>query len=294
MAVRTGSVGPPIRANTFEPEVLRQMFNAVTVPGVYGGAASLAVAQHSTPNMSVDIATGNAVVLGTSVATTQGSYWFYNDALVNLAVAASHATLDRIDLVVAQIQDAFYAGGSNTPQLAVVTGTPAGSPVAPVVPASSLVLAQISVIHATASVLNANIADTRPRSATVTRLASVTNVAAMSGIGAAATSITGLGVTAIVGVGRRVRVTMAVPFVQAGGTSIPAGTCNLYVDGVTLLAGTGFYCVASSYGAVAAVVTEYNPTVGAHTYFGSITFGAGSGNLAQGPMSMYVDDVGPA
>jgi len=161
MAVRTGSVGPPIRANTFEPEVLRQIITGLApLPGVVV-ASDLAVTQNGTPNMSVNVAAGNAIVQGTSVAVTQGSYWFYNDATVNLAVTAAHATLDRIDLVVAQIQDAFYAGASNTPQLAVIAGTPAGSPVRPAVPASSLILASLYITHAETSVLTAAITDAR-------------------------------------------------------------------------------------------------------------------------------------
>ena len=168
MTVHTGSTGPPIRANTMEPEVFRQIIAGLSpAPGVIG-VGDLAVAQHSTPNMSVDIAAGFAVIAGTTTVPVQGSYWFYNDATATLAIAAAHATLDRIDIVCAQIQDAFYAGASNTPQLVVVTGTPAGSPVAPSPPASSIILAQVYVTHAESSVLNAAITDKRVRAGGLT------------------------------------------------------------------------------------------------------------------------------
>src|SRR6266496_494426 len=93
-------------------------------PGL-GGA--LAVTQNGTPNMSVNVAAGMAFIAGTE-GTKQGTYIVQNDATVNKAIAASDPTLNRIDLVVAKVQDTQYSGATNSWSLAVVTGTPAGSP----------------------------------------------------------------------------------------------------------------------------------------------------------------------
>lgn len=134
--------------------------------GTYGGVRitdgnDLKVTQNTGSDMNVKVAAGQAAVPGTE-NTFQGTYCVANDANVTLAIAASHATLNRIDIVVLQILDQFYSGGSSLAQLAVVTGTPAGSPVAPAAPNNSITLAQVSVAAASTAVVNANITDTRP------------------------------------------------------------------------------------------------------------------------------------
>ena len=118
----------------------------------------LAVAQKSgTPNMSVDVAAGIALVTGSSLLA-QGVYVFANDAVVNLAIATANATNPRRDLVIAQVRDnTSDGGGSNDARLAVVTGTPAASPVDPAIPAGCLVVARVAVAAAATSIVNANI-----------------------------------------------------------------------------------------------------------------------------------------
>lgn len=145
-------------------------------------SAALAVTALATPNMSVNVAAGGVWIAGTLGSTTsqsanasaqttygapatftsQGSYYDYNDATVNLPIAAANATNPRIDLVVATVQDADYSGTANQAILQVITGTPASSPVAPPVPASSLVLAQIAVAANATTITAGNITDTRP------------------------------------------------------------------------------------------------------------------------------------
>ena len=161
MTVRVGPAGPPVRGYTMEPEVLRQNVAAlVGQPGVVG-AGDLAVTQSGSPGMSVVVAGGVAIILGTDVPVIQGNYNFTNDGPETVVIAASDPSLDRIDAVIAQIQDVFYGGPSNDPQLVAITGTPAGSPVVPALPASSMLLATVSVVHGSTSVLNANITDAR-------------------------------------------------------------------------------------------------------------------------------------
>ena len=129
--------------------------------GVVGGS-DLAVTQNGTPNMSVNVAAGRAIIRGTETASAlQGAYTFINDGTVNLTIAAADATNPRRDLVVAQVRDANYAGASNDARLAVITGTPAGVPADPAVPNSCIVLARVAVAAAATSILTANITDLR-------------------------------------------------------------------------------------------------------------------------------------
>ena len=115
-------------------------------------------------NMSVDVAAGHAWVRGTE-SQHQGAYHVYNDATVNLSLAASDATNPRIDLVLIRVQDAFYSGSTDSASVAVVTGTPAASPADPSLPANALVLARVRVAATTSSIGTANITDVRTRAA---------------------------------------------------------------------------------------------------------------------------------
>jgi hypothetical protein len=130
--------------------------------GVGPAAGDLLVTQNGTPNMSVNVAAGHVWIDGTESAT-QGAYKAYNDATKNLVVAASDPTNPRKDLVVAKVQDAAYSGATNAWTLAVVTGTPAGSPAEPAVPANAVVLAMINVAALATTVTTANITDRRRR-----------------------------------------------------------------------------------------------------------------------------------
>ena len=123
-------------------------------------SADLAVTQNGTPNMSVNVAAGAVAIDGTE-SSTQGFYHFVNDAVLNVAISAAHATLPRIDLIVAKVQDAQYSGATNAGSIVAVTGTAAASPVAPAAPANSVILAQVAVAAATTSITNANITDVR-------------------------------------------------------------------------------------------------------------------------------------
>lgn len=137
-----------------------------TAGGAHGvvGAGDLVVAQNGTPNMSVNVAAGRAVVRSTEAASLlAGAYSFLNDATVNLSIAASDPTNPRIDLVIAQVRDSNYSGASTDARIAVVTGTPAGSPAVPAVPDSCVVLAQVAVAALATTIVNANIADKRTR-----------------------------------------------------------------------------------------------------------------------------------
>jgi len=121
---------------------------------------SMRVSQSATPAMSVSIAGGHALINGTETAN-QGLYVAFNDAATTVAIATADPSQPRIDRVVVKVQDSFYSGATNSVSFAVVTGTPAGSPVAPAAPANSLTLALIAVAAGATSIVNANITDSR-------------------------------------------------------------------------------------------------------------------------------------
>lgn len=136
--------------------VLRTLFAA---GGVSPG--TLAVAQNGTPNMSVNVTAGQAVIGRTS--STPADYWIAEspNASTNLVIATSDPTNPRIDIVCITINDAQYSGGTNSAVLQVVTGTPAGSPVQPSTPNNSILLATVAVAASAATIVNANITDKR-------------------------------------------------------------------------------------------------------------------------------------
>lgn len=169
-------VNPPLAlqnaGNVHTAEILRNAFNVLTA-GTLGSNSlktrggvqhqqgfGLAVSQNGSPNMSVNVASGNAMIAG-SEDSNQGCYHVQNDATLNVSIAAADPSLPRIDLIVFKVQDSFYSGVTNTSSIVAVTGTPNASPSAPAAPANSITLARVAVGAAVTSIVNANITDTR-------------------------------------------------------------------------------------------------------------------------------------
>jgi hypothetical protein len=123
-------------------------------------AGDLAVTENGTPNMSVNVATGQVIIPGTE-GSFQGSYVIENRGTLNVVIAASDATNPRKDLIVCKVQDAAYSGASNVASIVVVTGTPAGSPAEPAVPANAWVLAMVDVPALDTAITNSQITDRR-------------------------------------------------------------------------------------------------------------------------------------
>lgn len=146
-----------------DAEIIRRAINSLISPA--GGIVSpgdLTVTQNGTPNMSVNVGTGEVWVPGTSTSS-QGLYYAMNKATINVAISASNPTSPRIDTIIAQVQDAEYAGSTSSLGAAVVTGTPtAGATLANLngrgtVPASSYVLAYVLVPANATSITNTDI-----------------------------------------------------------------------------------------------------------------------------------------
>lgn len=120
----------------------------------------LQVTQTGSPSMAVIVKSGHAIIPGT-LGSKQGGYSVFNDADVTLSIAAAHASLNRIDSVVFKVEDSAYSGANNTSSVVVVTGTPASSPSAPVLPDNSLELARVSILANDTSITNGEITDKR-------------------------------------------------------------------------------------------------------------------------------------
>lgn len=106
------------------------------------------------PSWSAGISwTGFAVTLGpfraivsNTFATNGGDYKVVSTGNELRNLTASSPTTNRIDIIGVQVTDAFYSGATNTANVVVIEGTPsAGTPSAPVLPASFLPLYSLAV-----------------------------------------------------------------------------------------------------------------------------------------------------
>lgn len=124
------------------------------------GSSSMAVTANSPTGMSVRVASGWAAIIGTTQAN-MGAYVAYNDASVTLTITTANPTNPRIDLICATINDSYYSGATDNVVFQVIAGTPAGSPVAPSLPANSIALAQVTVAAGATTIGSGSIADSR-------------------------------------------------------------------------------------------------------------------------------------
>jgi hypothetical protein len=140
--------------------LITRMFRATGV--IDKAAGHLAVTQRATgANMSVDVAVGACVIPGTDVAN-QGSVFCDSDAVVNVAVnAAPGAGTSRIDRIYAKWNDADVLGGTSSWTISYAAGTAAGSPSAPALPASSIPLAQFTIVSGETTIETGQITDQR-------------------------------------------------------------------------------------------------------------------------------------
>lgn len=156
-------VNPPyvLQNRTDHPaKAFRRALGGVVSAGV-GSATDYAVAQNTTPNLTVQVAAGDAYV--TCYNASGGLYHVFNDGTQSATITAAHATLPRRDLVVVRVQDQEQSGATNTADVFVVAGTPAAVPVDPSLPAgaSYLTLARVAVAAAATTITSANITDLR-------------------------------------------------------------------------------------------------------------------------------------
>ena len=149
------------QADSYGAEQMRRAFSTfINSGGGVVGANDLQVTALSTPNMSVNVSSGQVWVPGT-LSTQQGQYYGLNNATLNVPVPGSDPTNPRIDLIAVVVDDAAYGQSSTGWDIVDVPGTPAPSPTIPTAPANSIVLAQIAVNAAVSSITSADITDKR-------------------------------------------------------------------------------------------------------------------------------------
>jgi hypothetical protein len=152
---------------TYTGQEFRQLLNGIIAAGGGGiasegclGSGELAVSQRAAgANFSVDISQGHAFVLGNDI-TSQGQYFAWNDAVVNLVTPSAPGSGTRTHRVVLQIRDKQSNGVYTTydAQFQLLQDTGTGEPAEP---ASAITLAHVSIAAGQASVTNANITDGR-------------------------------------------------------------------------------------------------------------------------------------
>ncbi|QOR55830.1 MAG: hypothetical protein YHS30scaffold324_62 [Catenulispora phage 69_17] len=126
-------------------------------PGVrYGTGNPLLVAAASGMNITVNA--GVAFVQGTTSATA-GMYTGCLDTTSTLTVTTSDPINPRIDNVIVQVVD--NGNNTSTTTVNIQAGTPNVSPVAPTLPANSLLLATIAVGAGVSSITSGNLTDKR-------------------------------------------------------------------------------------------------------------------------------------
>jgi hypothetical protein len=123
------------------------------------GLTALGTTAQGTPNMTVNVAVGQAVVQG-STTTTQGPYIYTLDTAKTVTITAAHATLPRIDVIAVRIRDSNVSGTGLDGDVVAIAGTAASSPAVPGFPAdgaSYLALSQISVPAAATTIATGQI-----------------------------------------------------------------------------------------------------------------------------------------
>jgi hypothetical protein len=284
-----------------EPEVFRQVLALLS--GMRQGivaSTDFATTQQGTPNMGVTVAAGQALILGSTNAPVQGAYNLYNDAPLNLTVAASDPTNPRIDVVCASIQDAYYAGGTNTGLLQVITGTPGATPAIPAIPASSIALAHIWIVAAEATVLNARINTVNAVEAygfVPSRCVGLLGFATCTGgtaVGTATpgTLVPGFAITVNVpSATRNIRIRAAI---SASNSAVQNTVLEVFRDGVAIPASWSYGPSAIDSRVLTCDVIDSAPAAGVHQY-GVYAWSTAADTISftNGRGQMTVEDVGP-
>lgn len=114
------------------------MDNLVVAAEKNGVLTGWTTVENGTPNMSVNVNLGTGFAGGTYNSTGGDT---------NVVITASHATLDRIDLIVVNNSGTFSA----------IAGTPAATPNPPDLPDNSILLAMVDIVATVTAIYNADI-----------------------------------------------------------------------------------------------------------------------------------------
>lgn len=137
---------------TYSGREVRTWIDAIFATEGVVGLTDLKVTQRGAgADMSVDVAAGLVVITGDSIAA-QGKYVARNTAVYNVALANAPTSGTRTDFIVAELYDKQAAGGTQYGWNIVARSA---------VPATAVLLAQVTVGTNVASIVNSVITDKR-------------------------------------------------------------------------------------------------------------------------------------
>jgi hypothetical protein len=149
------AVGRPLwlqALTDYTAEEFRGLFDSlVSSAEVISG---MTVGPNNPVGMSVVVQPGYATI--TAKSATGGKYLHRNTSATVVAIAPAN-TSPRVDIVTARIRDSQYGDAADAGDIIAVAGVPGASPVAPAVPAGSLLLATVSVAANASSIAAAAI-----------------------------------------------------------------------------------------------------------------------------------------
>jgi hypothetical protein len=218
-----------------------------TIGSVLGGLVGPGDCAISPPGsgFSVNVAPGEVVVPG-STSALQSGYVSRVASASNLSIVASHTSLPRIDTVVAQVQDAAYAGAVNSFAVAVVTGTAsAGATLANLtgagaVPASSLVLGYVLAPAAATNIVGGDILNVATTATPgLPLLGSVIAQSNMTAKNGQAIVVTSPGVTIALPIPSATTL-LSVSNFSTGATTVSYGTAAIFGEGLASGGATSF------------------------------------------------------
>lgn len=146
-------------AITESAQDFRQLVGAVLSEGIVTTGALLVAQRAAGANFTVDVAAGQAMVLGESVAQ-QGGYLITSTAVGSVTIPAAPASGSRTHRIILRQWDKTHDGGTlYTPVLECLPDTGSGTPA---LPANAITLALVGpVVLGTASITNSLIVDQR-------------------------------------------------------------------------------------------------------------------------------------
>jgi hypothetical protein len=216
------------QAGTYPAAQDRRLFGALWPTGGTVGMA----ATWSGTGMVINISAGVAAVPDANVPGA--CYVCPSDAQWQVTLQPA-AAQDRIDIITVQPRDSQAGGSNNDWIFNTITGAPAASPVAPAIPAGQLGIVQIRVVGGAATIAPANMTDLRggslnvssgPPSSTQVLGSTQSFTDAQGEVWVSKAGVNG-------GAWRKARDVLHSRGYRAAALSLPAGTLNIPIDGVS-------------------------------------------------------------